>query len=120
MPNVSIRGFARAPQMRQRLVHVIAARVDGTGTAAILEGGNEMTLTDNGTGDYTLTFNTAFARVPVVTALPISATGDVILSISSVAVGSVRIKAWDGTDGTTAKDIAFHVMIVGFDAADAV
>lgn len=120
MPNVSIRGFARAPQCRQRLVHIIAARVDGTGTASILEGGNELTLTDNGTGDYTLTFATAFARVPVVVVTPISTTGDVIATIDSVSVSSVTINTWDGTDGTTAKDIDFHILIVGFDAADAI
>lgn len=118
--NIGGRGFARGVQNKQRNAHLIAARVDGTGTASILAGSRELTLTDNGTGDYTLTFATAFQRTPVVVASPISTTGDVILSIHSVSTTAVRILAWDGTDGTTAKDIDFHAMIMGFDAADEV
>ena len=95
---------------------MIAARVDGTGTAAMLEGGNEITLTDNGTGDYTLTFAQAFARVPTVVASPLTA--DAIIQIGTISASAVQILAFDATDGTTAKDVDFHAIIVGNDTAD--
>ncbi len=111
------RGFQRSLKCRQRLQHLIAARVDGTGTAAMLSGARELTLTDNGVGDYTLTFETAFAQVPVVTALALTAATQV--KLHAVAVGSVQIKCF-AMDGTTAQDADFHVMIVGSDASDEV
>lgn len=100
----------------QRLASVIGARVTGTGTAAINAGSTELTLTDNGTGDYTLTFVKPFARVPIVTVGVL--TSNAIHQISSVSATAVRILGFQGTDGTTAKDIVFHVMILGFDSAD--
>lgn len=118
MPNASQRGFARSIQSRQRLTHMIASRVDGTGTAALLSGSNELTLTDNGTGDYTLTYAVPFKQVPVVVAL--SKTADSILILAASAVGSCQITAFDATDGTTAKDVDFDILILGSDAADAV
>lgn len=120
MPNYNSRGFARSVQSRQRLVHMIAGRVDGTGTAEILEGGNEMSLTDNGTGDYTLTFGQAFQRVPTVVVTPIGASGDVVATLGTLSASAVQILCWDGTDGTTAKDADFHVMIVGSDGPDVI
>lgn len=118
MPPGDSRGFARPILGRQRLPHIIGARVDGTGTASMLEGGQEITLTDNGTGDYTLTFGTAFARVPVVVASPLTA--DAIIQIGTISASAVQILGFDATDGTTAKDIDFHVMILGWDTADVV
>ncbi len=103
----------------QRLPRVLAFRVDGTGTASILEGSFDAALTDNGTGDYTLTFTKAFARTPVVVVTPIGASGDVIATLDTISTTAVIINTWDGTDGTTAKDADFHVLVHGWDAADA-
>lgn len=111
------RGFSRSVKCRQRLPHIIGARVDGTGTAAMLEGTQEITLTDNGTGDYTLTFAVPFKRVPVVVASALTAATHI--KLHAVAVGSVQIKTY-AMDGTTAQDADFHVQILGFDAADEV
>lgn len=115
---LSARGFSRSVRSRQRLAHIIAARVDGTGTAALLSGSNELTLTDNGTGDYTLTFGTAYQQVPVVVATPV--TTGIHLEIAAVSATSVQINAFAVSDGTTATDADFHIMIVGSDAADEV
>ena len=101
---------------RQRLVHMIAGRVQGTGTAAMLEGGNELTLTDNGTGDYTLAISPAYARVPTV--LCQSLTADAIAQVGTISASSIQVLGFDATDGTTAKDIDFHILIVGSDAED--
>lgn len=95
---------------------MLAFRVDGTGTASILEGQFDGTLTDNGTGDYTITFAKAFVRVPVISALPVTA--DVALSINAVSASSVRIVAREIDASPAAVDADFHVMVLGFDTAD--
>jgi hypothetical protein len=114
------RGFARSIAGRQRLTHVIAARVDGTGIASIQAGSQELTLTDNGTGDYTLTFRVPYKRVPIVVATPIDAAGDASIAIKSVSTTAVNLVATDIAGGPTAKDVVFHVVIIGFDSADEV
>jgi hypothetical protein len=113
---MSARGFARKVMSKQRFTHLIGARVQGTGTASILAGSHEMTLVDNGTGDYTLTFSIPFKRVPVVTASTLTA--DSIIQVAAVSASAVQIKGFDATDGTTAKDILFHMIIMGFDSVD--
>ncbi len=102
----------------QRLPRVLAFRVTGTGTAVINEGNFDATLTDNGTGDYTLTFAKPFARTPVVMITPVGAAGDIIATIDTVSTTAVIVNTWDATDGTTAKDGVFHVLVHGWDAAD--
>jgi len=107
-----VRNMQRGPRM-------IAAQIDGTGTAALLVGSaREVVLTDNDTGDYTLEVSSPFAREPVVVATPVGAAGDVVVTLGTVTASSIQILAWDGTDGTTAKDADIHVMIMGFDAED--
>jgi hypothetical protein len=108
----------REVKSSQRAPRLLAIQVDGTGTASITVGGTDVTLTDNGTGDYTLTFATAFARVPTVVVTPISATGDLIATIETASATLLDIRLWDGTDGTTAKDGDFHCLIMGYDSAD--
>lgn len=108
----------RQVKSSQRAPRLLAFRVTGTGTAVIDLGGTDATLTDNGTGDYTLTFAKAFSRVPVVSVIAVSATGDVLCSLGTVSATAVQIKCWDGTDGTTAKDAVFHAIVVGYDSPD--
>jgi hypothetical protein len=107
------RGFARPLAVRQRLCQLIGSRVDGTGTAALLSGSKELTLTDNGTGDYTLTFVQAFVQVPHVVVTPVTA--GIIAQIFAVSTTAVQIKTF-AVDGTTATDADFHIMILGSDA----
>lgn len=114
---ISARGFSRGVKSRQRLVHIISARVDGTGTAALLSGSKELTLTDNGAGDYTLTFAQAFKQIPQVFVQSKTAN---TYAITVPAVGSVQVLVKQVADGTTATDADFDVMIIGSDAGDAV
>lgn len=111
-------GFARSVKSPQRLMRIMSAKVDGTGTAA-LSGtcANDMALTDNGTGDYTLTFDVAYERAPEVVVTPLTA--DAVPRIAAVAVDSVQILMRKASDGT-AIDADFHVMILGSDAIDAI
>lgn len=98
----------------KRLSRVLAFRVTGSGTAAINEGAYDGTLTDNGVGDWTITFAKQFARTPVVVASVL--TSDSIHQISSVSASAVRVKMFAANDGTTAKDGIFHLAVYGFDA----
>jgi len=109
----SVRDFARGVSNRQRLVHTIFSRVDGTGTASLLSGSKELTLTDNGVGDYTLTFAQPYVQVPVVSVT--SVTSAVNVQLFAVSVSAVQIKTF-AVDGTTPKDADFHVVIIGSDA----
>lgn len=109
----------RTVKGEQRGMRVIAARVDGTGTASILEGGDtSLSLTDTGTGDYLLTFGEPFQRVPVV--IPVAATSAVEVRLGTISKTAVQILGFASADGTTATDTDFHVVIIGFDAEDEV
>jgi hypothetical protein len=66
---------------------------NGTGTVAIRASGNVSSITDNGTGDYTVNFTTAMpdANYAVTCAAGTGSVGDTP-TIDSTATGSVRIK----------------------------
>lgn len=116
MPQFNPSGFARSIKGTQRHPRQIAFRVDGTGTASILEGTTDATLTDNGTGDYTLTWAQPFARVPVVVVTPV--TTAIHCEHTGASTTAVNIKTFAVADGTTATDADFHVLVYGYDSAD--
>lgn len=63
---------------------------NGTGTVAIRASGNVESITDNGTGDYTVNFTT---NMPDVNYSVVGSAIDFrLLSISDLAVGSVRVR----------------------------
>ena len=104
----SIKSPQRAPRM-------LAFKVTGTGTAAISVGSKDATLADNGTGDYTLTFEQSFARIPVVVATSQTA-GVYCEVIPSATAVQILCKETDGTPA--AIDAVVHVMVLGYDVAD--
>ncbi len=70
---------------------------NGTGTVAIRASGNVSSITDNGTGDYTVNFNTAMpdanycATASVHFFAPGAVAGNDIINISANAVGNARL-----------------------------
>ena len=98
-------------------MRIMSAVVDGTGTAA-LSGlcSTDMTLTDNGTGDYSLTFDVPFERAPQVIATPV--TDNIYCKVTASAADAITVKT-ENLSGV-ATDADFHVIILGSDAADAV
>jgi hypothetical protein len=107
----------------QRQTRVLGFRVDGSdvagGTATtngLLEGDQHATITENSSGDYTLTFNTAFARVPVVSGTV--ATDVSTLRIVSVTAAAVRIEQVGADQTTPLADGDFHLIVMGYDTAD--
>ena len=103
----------------QRLVRELLFKVTGTGTAVIDSGNFDATLTDNGTGDYSLTLTVPGQRLLGIFVEPIATAGDVIGCAHASSTASVpRIVLFDATDGTTAKDGVFFCKVIVSDAAD--
>lgn len=98
----------------QRLPRQLHFKVQGTGTASILVGESDASLTDNGTGDYTLTFSKPFARVPVVVAS--SMTAGAIIQVAVASVSACQLVVTDAA--AAALDADLMVIVQGFDAAD--
>lgn len=95
----------------QRLQRVIAVKVDYSGgVPSISTNATDISsVTDNGTGDFTLTFANPFRRAPVVVS---SAEGD-IATVVSVSATQARILV--GTSNGTPFDTPAHVAILGSD-----
>lgn len=106
-------GMERAVQVAQRKPRLECFRVNGTGTAAIALGSTDAALTDNGTGDYTLTWTKPFAFAPVV--IPVGKAGRAQLksATSSTAANIVTF----GATGSAADD-EFCALVMGFDCVD--
>jgi hypothetical protein len=113
----------REMKTTQRLTRVLPLRIDGAAVAGgtltkngVLEGKEHVTITENSSGNYTITFNTPFARVPVVTMAP--ATDVTTLRIIAVAAGTVQVEQVGADQTTPVADGSFHLLVVGFDSAD--
>ena len=78
---------------------------NGTGTVAIRASGNVSSITDNGTGDYTVNFTTALAdaNYSLSGTAAISSSGNYIwgvcpqADIANFATGSIRFKVKEGS-----------------------
>ena len=93
---------------------MIVGSYDSSGVA--ITGGGEFTTTNNGTGDYTVTFNRGFAKAPVVVANPQVSSQGVQARIQAVDKNSVQIQTFNsaGFGGAT----AVHFIAYGSDSAD--
>lgn len=87
------------------------------GWASVNNGGtsddsfNVTSITDNGTGDYTITWATDFANTGYVT-VATPETINVLSYIGTIATGSVQVLSIKRSDGT-AIDSTVHVMAIG-------
>lgn len=107
----------RPVESSQRKMRLLALKVDGTGTAALSGPSSlEATLTDNGTGDYTITFDKAFSQAPVVQVTMVTAVTQAIVASATTAL--VQITTFALTDGTTATDADFELLIIGSDVTE--
>ncbi len=107
----------------QRKTRIIPLRIDGGdvagGTATtngILEGKHHVTVTENSSGDYTFTFNTAFSRTPVVLLTPI--TDVMTCRLKAVSTTSFQVECTGADQTTPEADGDFHALVIGFDADD--
>ena len=99
---------------------LVALKVDGTGTAKLTgSGANKATLTDNGTGDYTITLVDAASEIVYASAMPL--TDDVMVSKSLAHTTSVMRFECRGIEKTatqTTAGLKFHSILVGADGND--
>ena len=112
-------GFRRTVKGTQLRERQMSCHIDGTGTAAITDGGTDFGLTDSGTGDYDITFTQPFAtgRAPHVYLQMITTarSGEP----SAVTVSGCTVSTF-AVDGTTATDADFYMWVVGWDSEDEV
>lgn len=103
-------------ESNQRLPRIEAFGCSDTAITENVSGG---TFTDNGTGDYTITFTRKFARLGVPAITPLHATLKLYPTIVSFTTSAIRVAFFD--EGGTARDVtSFYVILVGSDAADAI
>jgi len=106
----------RSIQSPQRQVRLMAVKLTGTGTAAISGmDAAQMTLTDNGTGNYTLTFHQPYGASDFIVAAT-TLTDNTITRVSTKTVNSVIIIS-ENLSGT-ATDAVMDIIIIGSDVAD--
>lgn len=83
---------------------------NGTGTIAINDSFNVTSITDEGTGDYTVTWDTDFANANY--AITGSSSGARMIGTTTLAVGAVRIGVFN-TSGTSEDNAIICVMAIG-------
>lgn len=107
----------RSVKSHQRKVRHLYFHVDGTGTAALTHGGTEGSLTDNGTGNYTVTLaDEVIGHSRVLNIQATSITDNVHLTVA-ISGAAITCKADDNAG--TATDADFYLLVVLSDAADA-
>jgi hypothetical protein len=79
-------------------------KVQGTGTAALLNNATRGTLTDNGTGDYTVTLREGLSNsLPLVFGTAVGTTS-ATLNVHSIGPSSVQVKTYDAADAPVDAD----------------
>ena len=86
-------------------VVIVCGRIDGTGTASITSG-KGFSLSDGGTGSYTITFDRAYDTLLAVTATAL--TTDIVMCVDTIT----------HTDGTSGPSILFQGEAIDETAAD--
>ena len=92
--------IGRSIKNEQLSPRLLALIVDGTGTAALSGlNANDCSLTDNGTGDYTITFNNPFkCAATEIVAVATNVTDNIICKIGTVAKTSIQILTENNTN----------------------
>jgi hypothetical protein len=93
---------------------MIVGQLDSTAAKNI--GGNQYSVTDNGTGDHTITFDRPFGRVPVCVATPVTATDGHACRIESITATAVNVLTFNTANA--AADVDFNFIVYGADIRD--
>lgn len=102
----------------QRKSRYMALKLDGVAATPALDEGSidAASVDDNGVGDYTINFATAYERVPVVVALSRTAS----IHVRCVpSLTDVQILCFSDLGETTPAEAELDIMILGWDSADA-
>jgi len=107
-------GFRRTCRVPQLAPRMESYFIDGTGTASIDIGSEDGTLTDNGTGDYSVTFKQPFTRAPIV--IVTGRTHPAQLLASATTTG-FRVGCFN--NGTNAAvDDKLYAIVLGYDGEE--
>lgn len=98
-----------AQRRERRMTFVIDASVP-----SLVVGQYQGSLTDNGTGDFTITFNEAYSRAPI--AIVTGAEADTAGYYDNAAVASIDILVTDLAGSAADQDVVAEV--IGWDAPD--
>ena len=108
-------------ETRVEFLRLIPANI-ATGSAArdldgVEEGTYQVTVNKEGTGDYSITFDSPFVRKPVVVATALHASSKLFCTVKSNSTTACRIIVHSDA-GTATDPTEIHVMLAGFDTAD--
>lgn len=107
------------PTTHQNGVRFLFARVLYTsGTPSLLEGANDFTITDNGTGDFTLTVREPGQRAMVIVGTSVEDDTDCYVCVPKEATATTSARFLVYTDAGAAADPddgIVHVTLVCFD-----
>jgi hypothetical protein len=107
----------RSPKVRQVGQIALHISVNGTATTPVASGPDAVfvqSITDNGTGDYTITLKESAKMNLVVSSIAL-ATADATAYAFAVTKNTVQIKARSVAGSPAAKDVDFTVTIQYFD-----
>lgn len=112
------RGIRKAIVMNNPKMRAMAFKVDGTAgtpSATGFDASQVLSVTDNGTGDYTIIFKYPFNVAGEVQAIVSSQTAGVQAYVTAVDHDRVTVEGVDTTDGSTATDCDFDILVIGND-----
>jgi hypothetical protein len=108
---------------RQRLETRIMVHIDGSAvgggtltTNGVLRGYEHVKVTENGSGDYTITLNEAGAQACMAIATPITALSNV--EIAAATASTVQVLQRTATTAAALADADFYVEIFVYGSAD--
>ena len=107
-------GFGQRLRGSRKQPRVIYGEVDSTGIQ--IGASNQYSITDNGTGDHTLTFDRPFNSIPVCVAIPVTGTAGASCRIESISRSSVNILTFNAANSAT--DLDFMFIVLGWDTED--
>lgn len=112
------RGIRKPIIMNNPKMRAMMFSIDGTGTTPAASGfdaSQVLSVTDNGTGDYTIVLKYPFNVKTELMALVSSKTAGVQAYVTAVDHDRVTVEGVDTTDGSTAADCDFDIWVVGND-----
>lgn len=104
-------GLQRPVKADQRNVIMKCFKIlDTAGTPSLTVGSTDGSITDNGVGDYTITFSSPMDRAMTAMVVPMEA--DAIAYVSALSASAITVKV-TLADGSTAADASCLVTVVG-------
>lgn len=101
------------PKVRKMLFAINGTA--GTPAASGLDSSQILSVTDNGTGDYTIIFKKPFHPNANVQALPVSKTAGVQALVTAIDYDRVTVEGVDMATGATPTDVDFDIEVTGLD-----